>query len=313
MAMIVMHSLCFHMGFEPLRGHLRNRFPSLWVSSYARIPDGLFSGSARVRNSIVVAYTKGDAGLRTTGCLRWPAVRRGTLFASLEYLEPPEETMVCGSNPQWPFVDEPTVVAAFADMIEGQRPLSESLQAQGGSLMGFKTTAQYMLGIYTEEPPTVDPDTREPVITSTSQSGWLHFGDETPRDLALVMLAGRWGYLWWLMLGDEFHITKGVLSSFPGGVKHWAGQASDRVPAQSASDAELVRELLELSQELQRQMPQHVAWKLNAGLRVGRYNMLKLRYLTDEADLLLARLWGVEDAFEAAGGLRDRTVFGNRE
>jgi len=59
-------------------------------------------------------------------------------------------------------------------------------------------------------------------------------------------------------------------------------------------------------------MPQHLAWQVNAGLKVGRYNMLPLRFLTDKADLLLARLWDVEEAYEAAGNLRDRTVFGNR-
>ena len=71
--------------------------------------------------------------------------------------------------------------------------------------------------------------------------------------------------------------------------------------------------MLELSEELQRQMPCHIARKLNRGILVGRYNMLRLRYLTDEADLLLARLWGVEDAFEAAGNLRDRMIFGNKD
>ena len=131
LAMIVMHNLCFHMGFKRLRDHLRSRFPSLWVSSYGIIPDGLFAGSAHVRNSIVVASMRGGKGLRTTRCLRWPTARRSMLFASLEYLEPPEETMNCGGKPQWPFADEPTIAAGFARMIENQRPLSESLDRQG--------------------------------------------------------------------------------------------------------------------------------------------------------------------------------------
>ena len=46
MSMIVMHSLCFSRKFAALRDHLAQQFPSLWVSSYSRIPDGLFSGSA---------------------------------------------------------------------------------------------------------------------------------------------------------------------------------------------------------------------------------------------------------------------------
>ncbi|MDE0162661.1 MAG: hypothetical protein OXL98_13105 [Acidimicrobiaceae bacterium] len=50
-----------------------------------------------------------------------------------------------------------------------------------------------------------------------------------------------------------------------------------------------------------------------AGVNVGRYNMLKLRHITDQADWILAKAWGIEDAFEAAGNLRDRMVFGNKE
>ena len=314
MAMIVMHSLCFHKGLKPLRDHLTRRFASVWTSSYARIPDGLFSGSARVRNSIVVASVTGDTGLRTTRCLRWPVARRDMLFPSLEYFKPPKEILLCRGEFQWPFIDEPAVAAAFAHMIERQAPLSKSASDGGSVLLGYKTTAQYMLGIYTEAPPTVNPFTGKRIMPRTKRSGWLQFSDDIQRNLALTMLAGRWGYLWWLMFGDEFDVTKGVLKAFPGGVGHWSGLVSGHptVPVAS-SEIQIVSELLSLSEELQRQMPRHIAWKLNAGLNVGRYNMLPLRYLTDKADWLLAALWNVEDAYQAAGNLRDRTVFGNKE
>ena len=312
MAMIVMHSVCFNNGFQQLRHHLWEHFPSLWVSSYALIPDSLFSGSAHVRNSIVVGSVGGSAALRTTRCIRWPTARRGILFASLEFLKPPRETMECGRGAQWPFCDDPTITAAFAQMIASQEPLSKSSEV-GAKPLGFKVTARYMLGVYTEEPATVNPATGERVPRKQG-SGWLRFGDGTQRDLALAMLAGRWGYLWWLMFGDEFHVTKKVLRSFPGGVEKYARLVLDRKAAPVASsEMQLVCELLELSEELQKQMPQHITWKLNAGLKVGRYNMLKLRHLTDQADLLLAKLWGVEDAYEAAGNLRDRMVFGNKD
>ena len=84
-------------------------------------------------------------------------------------------------------------------------------------------------------------------------------------------------------------------------------------PPSASPEWEIVDRLVDLSRELQCQMPLHIGWKLNAGLNVGRYKMLKLRYLTDKADLLLAKLWGVEDAYEAAGNLRDRMVFGNKD
>lgn len=64
---------------------------------------------------------------------------------------------------------------------------------------------------------------------------------------------------------------------------------------------------------LQEEMPRQLAWMKKAGVNVGRYNMLKLRHITDQADWILAKAWGIEDAFEAAGNLRDRMVFGNKE
>lgn len=213
----------------------------------------------------------------------------------------------------WPFVDEPTVAAAFARIAKEQPSLRDITTRQSAFELGFKRNAQYTLRVYTEAPPTVDPETGMPPLKNTAKPGWLFFGDTAQRDLALVMLAGRWGYLWWLMFGDEFNVTKGVLEAFPSGIGR-SGLGSDQSAVQpNASDTGLMEDLLRLSIDLQRQMPHHVAWKLNRGLMVGRYNMLKLQYLTDEADLLLARLWRIENAYEAAGNLRDRTVFGNMD
>jgi len=136
----------------------------------------------------------------------------------------------------------------------------------------------------------------------------MWFANATDRDFALVLLAGRWAYLWWMAYGDEFNVTRGTLAAFPGDIERLEQSCSNPAPG----DMEL-RELPELARQLQDEMPNHLTWQLNAGIRVGRYNMLKLRYITDRADWLLARAWGIEDAFEAAGNLRDRMIFGNKE
>ena len=52
LGMIVMHSLCFGRQYRQLREFLSNAFPALWVSSYAKRPDSIFSGQAQVRNTI---------------------------------------------------------------------------------------------------------------------------------------------------------------------------------------------------------------------------------------------------------------------
>ena len=164
-----------------------------------------------------------------------------------------------------------------------------------------------MLGVSEEPPPTRGG-------ASTQRYGFLTFTDARIRDLAIIMLAGRWGYLWWMIFSDEFDVTRGTLSAFPGDMERLAEILSPSPGFTPASpDIELVRSLVALSSTLRKEMPKHLAWKWNAGIQVGRYNMLGCRHITDEADLLLARIWGIEHAYEAAGNLRDRTIFGNRE
>ncbi|MYE55915.1 MAG: hypothetical protein F4X30_02395 [Acidimicrobiaceae bacterium] len=308
-AMIVMHSLCFSRHFTQLREYIDQRFGAYWVSSYSRIPDALFGGSVRVRNSILIAHSSEESAQRAmTRCMRWTAAGRNQLFDLLEYGVVHKRTHVTtlgtGSPSQWPFQDR-SVRSIFEKMLRAETSLGAALAKDGGHLLGFKTTAQYMLGVFVSLPPTVDAVTGQRARVGSKRHQWLHFIDPATRDLSLLALSGRWGYIWWLMYGDEFDVTRSTLAAFPGDI----GGLAKRTPG----DMELVI-LLDLSRTLQDEMPEHLAWKLNAGVNVGRYNMLKLRHITDRADWLLARAWGLDEtAFEAAGNLRDRMVFGNKE
>ena len=302
-AMIVMHSLCFSRHFMQLRQHIDREFGSYWVSSYSRIPDALFGGSVRVRNSILIAHSSEEQRQAMTPCMRWTASARSHLFDALEYGVADPMLHVASLRDPWPFLNR-SVQSAYAKMMQASTSLSGSLVKHGGHLLGFKTTAQYMLGVFVSLPPTVDVATGQPATMGSDRHQWLRFRDPINRDLSLLALSGRWSYIWWLMYGDEFHVTRSTLAAFPGDIE----ELSKRTPG----DMELAI-LLELSRTLQEEMPKHLAWKLNAGVKVGRYNMLKLRHITDRADWLLARAWRIEDAFEAAGNLRDRMVFGNKE
>ena len=101
-------------------------------------------------------------------------------------------------------------------------------------------------------------------------------------------------FLWWLDLGDDFHVTKQVLKSFPSELE----SLSKRDP------------LLGLAQELGDEAPDHLFWVRKAGRKVGNYDLRKCRRITDEADWLLAQAWGfTREQFDAAGNLRDRMTF----
>ncbi|MDE0605689.1 MAG: hypothetical protein OXH78_00860 [Acidimicrobiaceae bacterium] len=87
----------------------------------------------------------------------------------------------------------------------------------------------------------------------------------------------------------------------------------ERLAKLAPGDMEL-KSLLALSRTLQEEMPENLAWMKKVGVNVVRYNIVKLRHITDEADWLLAQLWGLtREQYEAAGNLRDRMVFGNKE
>ena len=303
MSMIVMHSLCFSKNFVVLRDHLNERFSTVWVSSYSRIPDGLFSGSARVRNSIFVGARDPDRGLHTSSCRRWLTEYRPSLFQSIEFVQPPVSLRRLNQKGVWPFVDSKPLADALGKMIADNNALAELTVKHSEYSIAYKRVAQYMLGVSDVPPPTKGGAT-------TERYGYFYFENADERDIALISLAGRWGYLWWYVFSDEFHVTRSTLAAFPGDIKRLAHDYAEGNPAPGDMKLE---SLVELSRLLQEEMPRHLAWKVNAGIKVGRYNMHACRHITDEADLILAQLWDIESAFEAAGSVRDRSIFGSRE
>ena len=308
MAIVVMHSLCFSRNYTLLRKHLREQFNSVWVSSYSRSPGGLFSGSSDVRNSILIGVSLDQShGLYTTRCWRWNAAYRPTLFDGLEYTKPNDELLTFGAELRWPFADGYRVSNAFARMMSNQRPISDILTKDTSIRLGYKTTALHMLGLYENAPPTIDPMTERVVSTKSKRSRWLYFASDTHRDIAFVALAGRWGFNWWLMFDDSFDVNRSVLAALPADVGRLDEISEDDKTRWSSR-----QQLLVLATRLKAEMIEHLEWKSHKGLMVGKYNLLKCRNLTDKTDLLLAELWGVEDAYEAAGNLRDRMVFGNQ-
>jgi len=190
-AMIVMHSLCFSRHFTQLRQYIDARFSAYWVSSYSRIPDALFGGSVRVRNSILIAHSSKKSQQAMTACMRWTASGRTHLFDDLEYSVVDATFRVSALRDQWPFLDR-SVRSAYERMMKRRTSLSASLVRDNGHLLGFKTTAQYMLGVFVSLPPTVDTATGQPARMGSERHQWLEFRDSVNRDLALLALTRVW-------------------------------------------------------------------------------------------------------------------------
>ncbi|MXZ31476.1 MAG: hypothetical protein F4Z22_11710 [Acidimicrobiia bacterium] len=313
-AMIVMHSLCFSGRFASLRACFRDLSMSMWLTSFARIPDELFSGSARINNTIAIGKISGNQHLYLSRARRWLSAMRPNLFDGIEFTEPPDPLLRCGKTPVWPFVDSFDLAGTLMHLVSRNRDIESALcdEHRPEQVLQYRKVAYAWIPVFSEAPPSIDPATGRTADAKSERLGLLWFKSQQQRDIALLTLAGRWGYVWWLTYSDEFDVTRSTLAAFPGDIERLAARPSEACnPA--PGDMELVS-LLELSTTLQREMPKHLAWKLNAGIKVGRYNMLKLRHLTDRADWLLARAWGLsQEQFEAAGNLRDRMVFGNKE
>ncbi len=314
-SMIVMHNLCFSHQYTRLRNHLSSLFSSLHVSSYDRLPSGLFSDSAAVRSSIFLATKYQhmanlavDIAQDERRCAvvvpyvssvhRWHTNSRSWLFDSVTYVGPQRSLVTLNGNDVWPFVGSEAISGALGNVALG-KPISDVTSRNGRYSLAYKKTGLYMLGISVEPPPTLGG--------TTANYGYLRFSESICRDLALLMLAGRWGYVWWLIYSDWFHVTSGVVKSFPGDIARIVVEAEHE-----ASDLRLGA-LQSLAHGLAEEMTDHLAWTWKLGLKVGRYKMHELRHITDEADLLLAQAWGIEDAYEAAGNFRDRMIFGTKE
>ena len=146
---------------------------------------------------------------------------------------------------------------------------------QHGPEVGFKKNALYYLSVYVDEPPVKTPDG---TFIPQRMAGVLHFEDETSRDIAFTMLAGRLAFWWWGITGDDLNVTKGTLLAFPVAVK----------------DLELVGgELASLGKTLREEQARHLTFVKYRDNLTGNYDLSKCRHVTDEADKLILRTLGL--------------------
>ena len=149
------------------------------------------------------------------------------------------------------------------------------LSPSRGPSLGFKQTALYYLSVFIDEPPAWNPSADRVAQTMV---GALNFATEKERDVALCCSLAGW-LLWWGATGDDFHVTKGLLMSFPIGL----GQVKP-----------VWRDLTVLAADLRKEQPEHPIVTLYAGKEMGNYDMLRCREITDRADEIVLKTIGLE-------------------
>lgn len=146
--------------------------------------------------------------------------------------------------------------------------------------LNFKKTAYNWLNYCRELPPCYNSAGRG---VEHTKFGQLFFESETDQELGMLIGDGKLMLIYWFAIGDDFDVTRWNFTEFP------------------MSVSQLTREqrlgLRALVSDLEGAMSANVQFKLNAGKRVGNFNLARCRDVTDRSDRLIAsaigfdRLW----------------------
>lgn len=288
--LIVPISLGFSSNFAACREVLFEAYNRNWFSSFGRIPSALFSFDVRVRNTIHLGHrSKGEAVQCTTRLHRWFDIERPHLFERIEYatFQPTEWQ---GKIPK---LDSERVSQAFSRLKQRSSKTLELyfLPRETPHVLHFKKTAYNWLTFSDTLPPCYD---EHGVEVEQTKFGSVYFADQAIRDLAMVLLDGKLMFTFWCVVGDDFDLTKWMFAEFP--------VDFDWIPPDSR------RELLKISKDLRIAMSRNVTFKLNAGRRVGTYNLAKCRTVTDLSDRIFAKHFGLASVCDDIELFYDRVV-----
>ena len=89
---------------------------------------------------------------------------------------------VAVTTPNGPLWTSLVLLVSSRGWSETYNPLDTVVNRTGDFELGYKTTAQYMLGVFVDEPPTIHPITGLPANTASKRSGWLLFDRREYRD-----------------------------------------------------------------------------------------------------------------------------------
>ncbi len=281
-SMIVPLSLTFSSQFSNLRTHLYQECGSIWFSSFGRIPSALFSFDTRVRNTIYLGHKEScGSPVRcfTTRLHRWFDSQRPALFESLSYSSF-SPTAFGGLVPK---INSARLIQGLESLLEngGYRLRNECLRERQEHSLHFKQTAYNWLTFCVDQPPVYGPNNS---ILSQTQYGTTYFRSRDDRDLAVLLTNGKLALVWWVAVGDDFHVTQTNFTSAPFGPRQLTEQQREH--------------LLGLLPELRAAMAENLVFKLNAGKNVGNYNLARCRHVTDESDKVWLEALGISNLWK---------------
>ena len=278
--MIVPLSIGFSGGFDACRKLLFQGYSLNWFSSFGRIPSALFSFDVRVRNTIHLGHKGTGASLHhTTRLHRWFDIARPHLFDQLQYTV--FEPELWGSR--IPKLNSPTISGAFAKLFRSTsiRLGTHKAPRPTGHVLYFKKTAYNWLNFCRRQPPCYDSQGN---AVPHTKFGRVYFPDNQSLELAMLLANGKLMLVYWFAVADDFDVTHWNFADFPIDFRRLEPNHRKR--------------LLELTSELEGAMHENTQFKLNAGKRVGNYNLAMCRRITDRSDAIFLDALGIIDAWD---------------
>ena len=295
---IVPLSLGFSRDFDSCRRILTKAYGLNWYSSFGRIPSALFSFDVRVRNTIHLGQkTESKTVCYTTRLFRWFDEERPNLFPLLSY----EGFSPLAWSNKIPKIDKPGLLQSLESRLNvDQRGLKAIFSPRVSKYpLFFKKTAYNWLNFCKVLPPCYDESGK---LIPHTQFDSVYFDDSQTRDVAFLFLNGKLCFTFWAVVGDDFHVAKWMFADFP--------------LCLTSLPINLVNELLPLATRLEQAMEKATTFKLNAGKKVGNYNLARCRGVTDLSDHIFAKHLGCLDLWEEVElfyGNLVRTDFDDKE
>lgn len=181
-----------------------------------------------------------------------------------------------------PKLNTPRVANAFEQLLnECKANLGSYTRSRSnGSELYFKKTAYNWLTFCRKLPPCYIGN--EPV--PHTKFATVSFVGDHERDLCLLLGNGKLMLIYWFAVSDDFDVTRWNFEEFALDLDHLS--QNDRT------------KLLRWIPILEDAMEKALQFKLNAGRKVGTYNLARCRHVTDQTDLVFARALDIMEAWE---------------
>lgn len=267
--MIVPLSLAFSKNFQKLRNKLIG-WGSNWFSSYDNLSP-LFKGVDQ-RCTIWIG-NKSKPEVFVAPMFRWHSSYRQFLFSNLIHTQITnfKLDLITFGLPKLNGVHQNNLIhALMAPKINQCRTLLSQRFCEG-SEFGFSQTTRNYISVFLEDPPSLNQGSYSKI--KTSQIGRIELVCNKAVYAALASTAGELYFWYWLVRGDGFHVTKGILVDY-------LSILNFLPPIHYCF-------LIKLGRILDAERNRWLRFNLNAGKYIGSYDFRGAFKITRRADLLI--------------------------